>query len=48
MRERLTEKKLPQDEKLLLQEEIFGDEHLRTARSEQFDNRGQDVGENNE
>ena len=36
------------DEKLMLQEEIFGDERLRAARSEQSGNRGQNVGENNE
>ncbi len=36
------------DKKLLLQDEIFGDEGLRAARPEQLGNRGQDVGENNE
>ena len=36
------------DEKLLLQEEIFGDESLCAAGSEQFGNRRQDVGESDE
>ncbi len=36
------------DKKLLLQDEIFGDEGLRTARPEQLGNRGQDVGEKQE
>ncbi len=35
------------DKKLPLQEEILGDERLRTAMCEQFGNRGQDVDENN-
>ncbi len=36
------------DEKLLLQEEIFGHESLCAAGSEQFGNRRQDVGESDE
>ncbi len=35
-------------EKLLLQDEIFGDEGLCAAGSEQFGNRRQDVGESDE
>jgi len=34
------------DEELLFQKEIFGDESLRAARLEQFGNRGQKMGEN--
>ncbi len=33
------------DKELLLHEEIFRDESLRAARLEQFDNRGQKMGE---
>ena len=36
------------DEKLLLQEEIFGDESLCAAGSEHLGNRRQDVGESDE
>jgi len=36
------------DEKLLLQEEVFGDERLRATGREHLGNRGQDVSKNKE